>query len=489
MSSSVIKSKGVNKNTIYYFNSLITILLIFGFGLLPTFSTVTPLGMKVLGVFLGMLYGWTTVSLFWPSIAGILMLALAGAMPIKQVFAVAFGNETVWLIVFVMVFATFVEAAGVSNIIAMWFVTKKVFFGKPWLFTCGFLLMTFLLSAATSTMPAIIICWGILYGICKELGYKPGDKYPALMVLGVVYACTLGLGLLPFKTVSLGIMGVYKELSGISIPYLNYVCFTFPLCVLSIIAFTLLGKFVFKPDVGPLKNLNRETFGEAANIHIDKKQKIVLGFLVTLIVLLLIPSVLPKQWFLAQVLNSIGGTGVVMGLCALMALLKVNGEPLFHFGKMAARGLQWDVVILTAAVMAVVPVLTADNTGIAPFLSASLAPLFAGKPTILFIGLVVLIAVILTNFCNNAITGILLVTITYNFILNMGVNPTVLAMLIIYCVHLAILTPAGSPMAALLHSNKEWISTGIIYKYGLIAVAITGVLVFVVGLPLAQMLF
>ena len=42
---------------------IITFLFMFGFGFLPTFSTVTPVGMKLIGIFLGLLYAWTTTSL------------------------------------------------------------------------------------------------------------------------------------------------------------------------------------------------------------------------------------------------------------------------------------------------------------------------------------------------------------------------------------------------------------------------------------------
>jgi len=71
----------------------------------------------------------------------------------------------------------------------------------------------------------------------------------------------------------------------------------------------------------------------------------------------------------------------------------------------------------------------------------------------------------------------------------MAMSTATVAMLIIFCVHLALLTPAASPMAAMLHGNKEWIATATIYKYGIIAVLVTGVLLMVVGLPLAGLLF
>lgn len=180
---------------------------------------------------------------------------------------------------------------------------------------------------------------------------------------------------------------------------------------------------------------------------------------------------------------------MVITIVAVMTMLRVNGEPLLAFGKMAARGIQWDVVILTAMVMPLVGVLTTDATGIKPFLLKLLSPVFGGHSTVVFCTIVALLAIVVTNLCNNGVTGVIFITITYSFAVQMGMATATVALLIIFCVHLALLTPAASPMAAMLHGNKEWISTAAIYKYGIIAVLITGVLLIAIGLPLANLLF
>ena len=45
------------KNTKSYIHVAIMLALMLGIGYLPPFAQVTPLGMKVLGVFLGLVYG------------------------------------------------------------------------------------------------------------------------------------------------------------------------------------------------------------------------------------------------------------------------------------------------------------------------------------------------------------------------------------------------------------------------------------------------
>ena len=67
----------------------------------------------------------------------------------------------------------------------------------------------------------------------------------------------------------------------------------------------------------------------------------------------------------------------------------------------------------------------------------------------------IIIGVVITNVANNAITGAILMQIVVAMAPSMGIdNPAPLAMTITMAMFLAILTPAASPYAAVLHANK-----------------------------------
>ena len=68
-------------------HSLICLYLLFGFGYLPAFGALNTIGMKVLGVFLGMLYGWTFIGFIWPSMIGIIALGLSGYATVQILIA------------------------------------------------------------------------------------------------------------------------------------------------------------------------------------------------------------------------------------------------------------------------------------------------------------------------------------------------------------------------------------------------------------------
>ena len=60
------------KDAMYFVHSLICLVIMFGFGQLPPMEPLTPLGMNLIGIFLGVLYGWIFIDIIWPSIAGLL---------------------------------------------------------------------------------------------------------------------------------------------------------------------------------------------------------------------------------------------------------------------------------------------------------------------------------------------------------------------------------------------------------------------------------
>ena len=66
------------KHTLYYVHVVIFLLITFGFGFLPPFGQITEVGMKVLGAFLGAVYGWLFIALDWPSLIALLALGISG---------------------------------------------------------------------------------------------------------------------------------------------------------------------------------------------------------------------------------------------------------------------------------------------------------------------------------------------------------------------------------------------------------------------------
>ena len=91
-------------DAMYYVHSFLCLLIMFGFGQLPPVEPLTALGMRLIGIFLGLLYGWIFIDIVWPSMAGLLALMLVGGMKPVALLNRSFGDPIVVMMFFIFVF-------------------------------------------------------------------------------------------------------------------------------------------------------------------------------------------------------------------------------------------------------------------------------------------------------------------------------------------------------------------------------------------------
>ena len=84
-------SSAINGKTMKYVHIIVMFVLMIGIGLLPPFGQITELGMKILGIFIGIMYAWIFIDLLWPSLFGFFAIALTGYMDIGS--AIISGNS------------------------------------------------------------------------------------------------------------------------------------------------------------------------------------------------------------------------------------------------------------------------------------------------------------------------------------------------------------------------------------------------------------
>ena len=475
-------------NVMYFVHTIICLAIMFGFGQLTPVEPLTPLGMNLIGIFLGVLYGWIFIDIIWPSIAGLLALMLVGGMKPGVLLNKSFGDPIVVMMFFIFVFCATINYYGLSKFISLWFITRKAVAGKPWLFTYTFLGSIMLLGGLTSASPAAVIGWSILYGVCEVCGYKKGDGYPTMMVFGVVYAAQVGMALIPFKQAALTVMSAYETMSGTHIDYAKYMFIALVACALCSLLFLLIGKYIFRPDVSKLADLDASKLDKDQSLCLNNVQKSVLGFLFALVALLLIPAFLPKDLFVVRFLQGIGNTGICMFLVGVMCFIKVNGKPLLRFKAMVDDGVAWGIIFILAMVQPLSGAMANPASGITPFLMSVLEPLFGSGSPMFFALCMGLLATILTQFINNCAVGVALMPVIFSYCTNIGVGPELPVIMVVMGVHLAFLTPAASSSAALLHGN-EWASTKSIWKSSPIVILLSWILMSAVVAILGSMLF
>ena len=65
----------------YWLHLAIGAFFMFGFPMLDPIEPLTDIGMTIVGVFIGMVYLWSAVDSIWPSLLGLMLVALAGYVP------------------------------------------------------------------------------------------------------------------------------------------------------------------------------------------------------------------------------------------------------------------------------------------------------------------------------------------------------------------------------------------------------------------------
>ena len=335
--------------------------------------------------------------------------------------------------------------------------------GRPWIFTLTFLGSIFLLGGLTSASPAAIIGWSILYGVCELCGYKKGDGYPTMMVFGIVFAAQVGMSMIPFKQVPLTVFSAYETMAGVGIDYGKYMVIAILVCILSAIFFVLMSRYIFRPDMSKLVDLDVSKLDTEGTLQLNKVQKVILFFLILLVALLLAPNFLPRDFFVTRFLKAIGNTGIVVLLVTIMAAIKVDGKALLNFKIMVDSGVTWGIVLLLALVQPLSGAMAKPESGITPFLMQVLDPLISGGSPLFFALFIGFAAMALTQVMNNGAVGVAFMPILNSYCQATGVPPEIPLIMIVMNVHYAFLTPAASASAALLHGN-DWSDTKNIWK-------------------------
>lgn len=474
----------------------IAIMALFWF-VIPPIAPITPIGMRVAGVFLGMVYLWSAVGSIWPSLLGVTLLGLSGIagednpgyMGIKFVFKEAVGTDTVILILLGMVLFGAIEYLGATKYIARWFVTRRIINGRPYVFMFMFYLACFLLSAMTTPVISLLIVWTIGTDMLESLGVTKEDKLWPAFNFGVFYASTLGQPMLPFKGAILVVLGAYEKVTGITIAMLDWIIVNFVMGMLLVIIYMLFMAFVLRVDVSKIKAIHVDYFKKHPLPPINKAQRIILISLFVYVALVLFPGILPATIPGMGLLKRLGVVGVTAICLVVLMIVKVDGKPVIPFQKVASSQFNWGVLFLIISAVYAGNALSMDSTGIKPFLVQTLQPVLGGRSELAFAAIMFTVALIITNFANNAAMAVVLMPVIVGFSEQMGVNSEPFMVGVGMLVFVAMLTPAASPHAGMMHGKKDLISSSQIIAYGLPMCVVALIAYIFIGFPMAKTLF
>jgi sodium-dependent dicarboxylate transporter 2/3/5 len=477
-----------NKQTIH---AIITLALMFGIGLIPPVSLLTVTGMKIVGILIGAIYGVTFCQPAWPCMAAMAALVIHGVAPVGTVLSTGIGSDSIMLMIFFFAFVAVLEANRITEFMATWLLTRKFLQGKPWVFSYLLIVGTMFCGAFGSSFPAMMVFWSILITTCNLYGLKPFTKYPTVMFMGICIGGLASSSTWLFRGNPLFVNATLKGISGgaLEINFGIYAFFSFVMWMLVIAAYILVCKYVFKVDVGALKNVD-DSVVDKSYLVLNARQKVVMMYTVLVLVVYCAIGFTPTASAAGQYFATFGTTMPIVIILTLMAITRIDGEALMDFNSVAKRGVVWDTVILSGALLCLSTIMMTSNTGVAESILSILNPVFAGKGTTFMCIIIVVISVILTNFMANTTVGLMFCPVIYSFSVAMGFNPMPMMVMMLISIHIAYLTPAASPFASLLFGfSGTWFNASDIYKLGTLACVLMVAIFLLIGIPLSNILF
>lgn len=452
------------KNLKYYINSAIGICIMLFFGYLPTFSTVTPMGMKILGIYIGIIYLWTSVDLIWPSLLGIIITGFSGYKSVSELLSAGFGDGTnvyIWLI---CMFAYFITKSGVSNNIVRGIMNLKIAKGRPWVVSFLFFTAAYAVGALVSMTPACLIVWAFFEKFASDMNYKKGDKYVSFMIVGIALAGLMGFSLFNFRVPGSILLG-YIAAAGGSVSFIGYSITAFLVGYGSLVIYTLMGKFIVRPDLERIKLGYDFDDGEKMTTY----QKQLLGLTFALIITFIVQSLFSKT-VVGKFLGIFGTSGIVLAYLVFIGFIKRKDGTFFADLLDATKnGVAWPVFYLLTIGMPLSFALSDESLGIQPMLSGFFDSVLGTSASgfIIFVLLITFLAAASTQLLLNHIPCMVLFPIASAYCARMNVDPGLLACMIVLNANASIILPSANPIAGVMHGKRDWISPKEIFKYSI----------------------
>ncbi|MDO5536330.1 MAG: SLC13 family permease [Desulfovibrionaceae bacterium] len=454
--------------------------------------SVTHMGMVVTMIFLGVIYLWTFVDTWWPGFLGLAALIFGNVAPAGKVLGMFFGNPMVGMMLILFIFAASIIYSGLAKWIASYLMRRRFIQGRPWVFTATIMVTTYIVAFFDQTT-SVFLMWPVLFSLFEQAGFKRGDKYVSVMV---VYVCLMALMSFASDPVKGGAWLLLTNLQSLAaapggnfqpLDTVSYFLFSQIISLTNICVLILLLRFVVRADASPLARLDLEKINREPLPPMNFTQKTVLITFIGYALWLMLPSILGPESEIGRYIHKNMMAGAILAVLAISGIT-FRGRPAVDVAVSNAN-YPWKVFFLIAIAMLLGGLMTEPSTNVRLIMEYALRDMLNGLSfSMLIVGLSV-IGIVLTNFCNSVVLGLILTPVILAIAAAFGYVPGPMMACFIYCVLIAACTPAASPFAALLYGQTKWIAVKDIAKYSVMASTAVLLVVICIGMPLAKILF
>ncbi len=381
-------------------------------------------------------------------------MASAGAMIIllrigelDQVWS-SYANSVVIFVIACLMLANIADHVGLTDRIGKFLLSK---FGSNLLKFSFFSCLIFGISSAfLHDVSSITLGLITLIPLMRAADIKPGSETGKFLVISLAFSCSAGgMGALTGGGRNVISVKFLEELTGETISFLQWMIHALPPAILLIPIIWGSVYLVFKPD----KSI---TFSKKMIEDSKEKKLFSKDEKVTFILLILILG----GFMFGNVINIHYSIVAVLGVFILAALGMVDWKRLNDEVAWAVSIFIFGGGIAIGRAM--------QYTGTSNYIADLILPVFEGKSWIIIFILAGLLGVLLSEFMANVAAASLVVPIAIPVVMQVGVNPAIIALGVSMFTSFAYLLVIGCPPNAIAYSYGYFSSSDLL-KAGLVA--------------------
>lgn len=465
---------------------VVGIALMVFFRFLPAPEPITPVGMTMLGIFLGLIVLWSFVDTVWPTFLGIIFFGQIAFQVYPNSTATAgiydatnraLGNWFVTDLICLLMVCYVLKETGIMRRITLWFLTRRAASKSAWGFTFMFFLAVYVIGLFMEMAAACVILWTLSEEIFDTLGMTTEDKWPRMITVGLTFMTGILNGATPIcHAFPLIFMGAYTGITGEAVNWIQYMLVAVPVCTLICLGILAFFRWGVRPD---MKKLKEADFGKIAQLRADMgpmsvREKIMTGIAIVLIIFWILPSIVSMAapgTAIAVWLDSLKATTPLLAAVVLMCVIHIEGKPLLNVQEAIANS-QFTMVFFVAGILMMANALGESTTGVVAWMNEFLTPLVANMGMFGVCAVVSVASIILTNFTSNVTVGVLMMSVGVPIAISMGFNPLLIAACVSIGSQAAYCLPSSVGPVGLCYANPYG-GAKYVFPWGLAATGIS----------------
>ena len=452
----------------------------------PAVNGLSEVGVKVIAVFVPVLYLWLTVGTGWTSWLALALIFMTGIMAPAAVYAGTFGSPLIITVIGMMAFSKVLVDTGVIDTAVKWAMTREIVRNRPYVF----MIMIFVVCAVVSVFMDVgavtLVFIAVIKVACEQIGYKKGDPFCTALFLGLFWITNAWNGGSPLGHALPIIMMNAATAGGYEITFAKWMSIGIPAALIMTVIAIVFICLIWRPEASKFKNYDLDAIKK--EIKPLTKQGIITIVLLVLVVLYwvlptIFPSMLPAK--IAAVYSTWGTTLPLIIAMALLCIIHINGKPITTFREMTSTSTV-TVLLFIGAVSVLGSAISSPDTGISACLANILSPITSSIPIFAVIIIAFLGCIILTNFISNTVCMLLFFSLVVPIASAAGQNVSAIIILLCVLACFASLVPSAA-ITAPFYFGEQYITVKNSFKSNIMMIIIVWALISFVVFPLCNL--